>query len=45
MYNEEDLTVPHVTRNDSVKAALYAFFGLMIAISLIAVTVWMFTAG
>jgi hypothetical protein len=45
MSQEEDMTVPSVTRHDTVKVALYVFFGLLIAFGLVAGTIWLFTAG
>lgn len=45
MYKNDELTIPRVTRNDSVKVAIYTFVALSIALSLIASTVWLFTTG
>lgn len=42
---EEDTTIPHVTRHDTVKTGLYAVVGLAIALTLLFGTVWLFVAG
>lgn len=45
MRKDDEMTVPHLTRNDKTKVALYAFFGVLIALGLVAGTIWLFTAG
>lgn len=45
MYKDDEMTVPHVTRKDSIKVAVYTFLGLSIALGLLAGTIWLFTAG
>ena len=45
MYKDNEQTILHMTRNDSLKVAIYAFFALTTAFSLIASTVWLFTIG
>ncbi|MGB7338990.1 MAG: hypothetical protein WBC91_08875 [Phototrophicaceae bacterium] len=42
---EEETTIPHVTRHDSIKTGFYALIGLSIAGCLIAGTIWLFVAA
>ncbi|MEL6405969.1 MAG: hypothetical protein AAFN11_17910 [Chloroflexota bacterium] len=45
MRYEEETTIPHATRHDTVKTGLYAFVGLAIALTLLIGTVWLLIAG
>ena len=42
---EEETTIPHATRHDGIKTGLYALVGVIIALSLIVGTIWLFVAG
>ena len=45
MQYDEDTTIPHATRYDSVKTGVYAFVGLAIALTLLIGTGWLLLAG
>lgn len=42
---DKEQTIPHATRYDGLKTSIYVVTGIVIAISLLAGTVWLFIAG
>jgi hypothetical protein len=45
MNHDDETTIPHVTRHDGTKTALYVVIGLTIAGLLLVGTVWLFLAS
>jgi heme/copper-type cytochrome/quinol oxidase subunit 4 len=45
MNRDEEITIPHVTRHDGAKTAVYVVIGLIIAIVLLVGTFWLLLAN
>jgi hypothetical protein len=44
MHRDDETTIPHVTRHDGTKTAIFVIIGLIVASLLLLGTLWLFLA-